>query len=278
MRREGGYTLVEAGLAIGVSSLLILLTLGLSSMVSRRRFQDTLSTGQAFLQTQYNEVRSGINSRLGGAGSNLFGCGSSAAGNSASCYMVGRLLSFSNSGGNGIIKSSYIIAKVSGNWPDTEKTGMENVRATTLYAVTNDSSDAGLDPSTKVLGGNQFKNAWSVIGSSASSRSVESTNMALIRSPLDGSLMIASNVQIISDSGSGQVRIVLRDNATSSTNMSPDDKIALGVENGGLGQQGGLICMAGGENAAGISNNNNVNLGDLAAHAGNVSSACSNWE
>ena len=71
-------------------------------MVSRRRFQDTLSTGQAFLQTQYNEVRSGINSRLGGAGSNLFGgCGDQvAAGNSASLlYMVGRLLSFSNSGG-----------------------------------------------------------------------------------------------------------------------------------------------------------------------------------
>ena len=107
MKREGGYTVLEAGLALGVSASLILLTIGLGSMVSRRRFEDSLTMAQSFIQAQYNEVRSGINARIGGTESDILGCGSNAAGNSEDCYSVGRLLTFgTDSGGNGYIKSS----------------------------------------------------------------------------------------------------------------------------------------------------------------------------
>ena len=69
MKREGGYTVLETGLAIAMSATLVLLTFGLAAMVGRGRFRDSLVTTQSFIKQQYNEVRSGINSRLtGGSG------------------------------------------------------------------------------------------------------------------------------------------------------------------------------------------------------------------
>ena len=64
MKREGGYTVLETGLAIAMSTTLVLLTFGLAAMVGRGRFRDSLVTTQSFIKQQYNEVRSGINSRL----------------------------------------------------------------------------------------------------------------------------------------------------------------------------------------------------------------------
>ena len=40
--------------------------------------------------------------------------------------------------------------------------------------------------------------------------------------------------------------------------MSQDDKLALAVRNSGLGYPGGVICIPGGDNPAGTSNNFNV--------------------
>ena len=72
MRREGGYTILETGLAIAMSATLVLLTFGLAAMVGRGRFRDSLVTTQSFIKQQYNEIHSGINSRLtGGSGTNV---------------------------------------------------------------------------------------------------------------------------------------------------------------------------------------------------------------
>ena len=275
MKREGGYTVLETGLAIAMSTTLVLLTFGLAAMVGRGRFRDSLVTTQSFIKQQYNEVRSGINSRLteGDASTNkmepVSGCKNAAIpGNNNGCYVIGRLLTFDNDGEVGRVKSSFIIAVVGANskWPDSTKPGLYNLNnGVTLYALTDTSgNDAGLNPTIKQMGGNSLEKVWllqnggleTLYSAHPSLGSNLKNNMAILRSPVDGSLVVASKVNLAPSPGiTGLMKLDLQ-NAV--TNMSQDDKLALAVRNSGLGYPGGVICIPGGDNPAGTSNNFNV--------------------
>ena len=279
MKREGGYTVLETGLAIAMSTTLVLLTFGLAAMVGRGRFRDSLVTTQSFIKQQYNEVRSGINSRLtGGSGSNadkqIIGgaCGNNLIpGNNNRCYVIGRLLTFDNDGEVGRVRSSFIIAVVGKGlkWPDSTKTGLDNLKdgnVVTLYALTDTSgNDAGLNPTIKQMGGNMLMKAWLVNSGSSSLEllydsahpgNASGNNMAILRSPVDGSLVVASRVNLAPSPGIQGLKKLSFQGAV--TNMSQDDKLALAVRNSGLGYPGGVICIPGGDNPAGTSNNFNV--------------------
>ena len=281
MKREGGYTVLETGLAIAMSATLVLLTFGLAAMVGRGRFRDSLVTTQSFIKQQYNEVRSGINSRLtGGSGTNAdnqtIGNGNNACsnklipGNSNGCYVIGRLLTFDNDSDNGRVQVSFIVAVVSANskWPDSTKTGLDNLKdsnVVTLYALTDTSgNDAGLNPTIKQMGGNSLEKVWllhqngglETLYSAHPSFDSNLNNMAILRSPVDGSLVVASKVGLAPSPGiTGLKKLNLQ---SAVTNMSQDDKLALAIRNSGLGYPGGVICVPGGDNPAGTSNNFNV--------------------
>lgn len=282
MKREGGYTVLETGLAIAMSTTLVLLTFGLAAMVGRGRFRDSLVTTQSFIKQQYNEVRSGINSRLtGGSGTSADNqaIGNTCSnkfipGNNNGCYIIGRLLTFDNDGEVGRVKSSFIIAVVGANskWPDSTKPGLYNLNnGVTLYALTDTSgNDAGLNPTIKQMGGNMLMKAWLVKSGSPPSLELlydgshpsnytsgtSGNNMAILRSPVDGSLVVASKVNLAPSPGIAGLKKLDLQNAV--TNMSQDDKLALAVRNSGLGYPGGVICIPGGDNPAGTSNNFNV--------------------
>lgn len=281
MKREGGYTVLETGLAIAMSTTLVLLTFGLAAMVGRGRFRDSLVTTQSFIKQQYNEVRSGINSRLaeGDVSTNKMGpvseCKNTAIpGNNNRCYVIGRLLTFDNDGEVGRVQSSFIVAVVPANskWPDSTKPGLYNLEnGVTLYALTDASgNDAGLNPTIKQMGGNMLMKAWLVKsglppslkllydGSHPSNYTSgnNGNNMAILRSPVDGSLVVASKVDLAPSPGIAGLKKLDLQNAV--TNMSQDDKLALAVRNSGLGYPGGVICIPGGDNPAGTSNNFNV--------------------
>ena len=287
MKREGGYTVLETGLAIAMSATLVLLTFGLAAMVGRGRFRDSLVTTQSFIKQQYNEVRSGINSRLteGDVSTNKMGpvseCKNTAIpGNNNDCYIIGRLLTFDNDGEVGRVKSSYIIAVVGtgSKWPDSTKTGFDNLKDSkdsnvTLYALTDTSgNDAGLNPTIKQMGGNMLMKAWLVKSGSPPSLELlydgshpgnytsgnSGNNMAILRSPVDGSLVVASKVGLSNVTSPGIAGLKKLDLQSAVTNMLQDDKLALAVRNQGLGYPGGVICIPGGDNPAGTSNNFNV--------------------
>lgn len=283
MKREGGYTVLETGLAIAMSTTLVLLTFGLAAMVGRGRFRDSLVTTQSFIKQQYNEVRSGINSRLtGGSGTNAdnqtIGNGNNACsnklipGNSNGCYVIGRLLTFDNDSDNGRVQVSFIVAVVSANskWPDSTKTGLDNLKdsnVVTLYALTDTSgNDAGLNPTIKQMGGNSLEKVWllhqngglETLYSAHPSFDSNLNNMAILRSPVDGSLVVVSKVGLSAVTGSNIAGLMKLDFQNAVTNMSQDDKLALAVRNSGLGYPGGVICIPGGDNPAGTSNNFNV--------------------
>ena len=278
MKREGGYTVLETGLAIAMSTTLVLLTFGLAAMVGRGRFRDSLVTTQSFIKQQYNEVRSGINSRLteGDASTNkmepVSGCKNAAIpGNNNGCYIIGRLLTFDNDGEVGRVKSSFIIAVVGANskWPDSTKPGLYNLNnGVTLYALADTSgNDAGLNPTIKQMGDNSLEKVWllqnggleTLYSAHPSLGSNLKNNMAILRSPVDGSLVVASKVGLKDVSASlGISGLMELDLKNAVTNMSQDDKLALAVRNSGLGYPGGVICIPGGDNPAGTSNNFNV--------------------
>lgn len=305
MKREGGYTVLETGLAIAMSATLVLLTFGLAAMVGRGRFRDSLVTTQSFIKQQYNEVRSGINSRLteGDASTNkmepVSGCKNAAIpGNNNGCYIIGRLLTFDNEGEVGRVRSSFIIAVVVPNskWPDSTKPGLYNLNnGVTLYALTDTSgNDAGLNPTIKQVGDNSLEKVWllqnggleTLYSAHPSLGSNLKNNMAILRSPVDGSLVVASKVGLKDVSASlGISGLMELDLKNAVTNMSQDDKLALAVRNSGLGYPGGVICVPGGDNPAGTSNNFNVaggnwNWGGGLNNVGpkDVAEACSNLD
>lgn len=279
MKREGGYTVLETGLAIAMSATLVLLTFGLAAMVGRGRFRDSLVTTQSFIKQQYNEVRSGINSRLtGGSGTTadtqIIGgaCGNNLIpGNNNGCYVIGRLLIFDNDGNNGRVQVSFIVAVVSASskWPDTTKPGLYNLKnGVTLYALTDTSgNDAGLNPTIKQMGGNSLEKVWLLQNGGwetlydaahPPNSGPGQNNMAILRSPVDGSLVVVSKVGLTDASSSNIQGLKKLDLQNAVTNMSQDDKLALAVRNSGLGYPGGVICIPGGDNPAGTSNNFNV--------------------
>lgn len=278
MKREGGYTVLETGLAIAMSTTLVLLTFGLAAMVGRGRFRDSLVTTQSFIKQQYNEVRSGINSRLteGDVSTNkmepVSGCKNAAIpGNNNGCYIIGRLLTFDNDGEVGRVKSSFIIAVVGANskWPDSTQTGLKNLKDNnvTLYALTDTSgNDAGLNPTIKQMGGNSLEKVWllqnggleTLYSAHPSLGSNLKNNMAILRSPVDGSLVVVSKVGLSDVTSSNIKGLKKLDLQSAVTNMLQDDKLALAVRNSGLGYPGGVICIPGGDNPAGTSNNFNV--------------------
>ena len=308
MKREGGYTVLETGLAIAMSTTLVLLTFGLAAMVGRGRFRDSLVTTQSFIKQQYNEVRSGINSRLteGDVSTNKMGpvseCKNTAIpGNNNRCYVIGRLLTFDNDGEVGRVKSSFIIAVVGtgSKWPDGTQTGLKNLQDNNvkLYALTGDNNDAGLNPTVKQMGGNMLMKAWLVKSGSPPSleplydgshpsnytSGTSGNNMAILRSPVDGSLVVASKVNLAPSPGIAGLKKLDLQNAV--TNMLQDDKLALAVRNSGLGYPGGVICIPGGDNPAGTSNNFNVAGGNWNWDGGlnnvgpkDVAEACSNLD
>ncbi|MFC2333690.1 MAG: hypothetical protein ACFNL6_02475 [Candidatus Nanoperiomorbus sp.] len=282
MKREGGYTVLETGLAIAMSTTLVLLTFGLAAMVGRGRFRDSLVTTQSFIKQQYNEVRSGINSRLteGDASTNkmepVSGCKNAAIpGNNNGCYVIGRLLTFDNDGEVGRVQSSFIIAVVGkgSKWPDSTKTGFDNLKDSkdsnvTLYALTDTSgNDAGLNPTVKQIGSNKLEKVWligdtnmSLYDSDPNKQNPNQTNnIAIMRSPVDGSLVVVPAV-VLDDVPNAPVKGLKQINLNNvvKASMSQDDKVVLAVRNSGLGYPGGVICVPGGDNPAGTSNNFNV--------------------
>lgn len=306
MKREGGYTVLETGLAIAMSTTLVLLTFGLAAMVGRGRFRDSLVTTQSFIKQQYNEVRSGINSRLtGGSGTTVDtqiiggACGNNLIpGNNNGCYIIGRLLTFDNDGEVGRVQSSYIIAVVGANskWPDSTKPGLYNLNnGVTLYALTDTSgNDAGLNPTVKQIGSNKLEKVW-LIGdtnmrlydsNSNKQNPNQTNNIAIMRSPVDGSLVIAP-AAVLSNVSNMQVKGLKRINLNNvvKASMSQDDKVVLAVSNSGLGYPGGVICVPGGDSSTGISNNfnvtgNNWNWDGKLKNVGynDMAEACKNWE
>ena len=108
--------------------------------------------------------------------------------------------------------------------------------------------------------------------------------MIILRSPLDGSLVVAPMVGL--NIGNNLPQGVMKvDLSSVNGGMSINTKLALAIRNGGLGYPGGTLCISGGDSSSGISNNFNVAGGNWNWDGGlskvgpkDVVDACSNMD
>lgn len=265
MAKESGFTLVEVTIALAVSASLILLTVGLSTMVGRRQFEDSLIEDKEFIQTQYSEVKSGINARINNHNTLDICQHGDIIGNNMDCLSIGRLINVTEDN----IISRPVIAQYKNGWPNKNKSLKQNLTDddSVTFFYLNDSSSTALS-STKSLGKGIKKNAWHLTNGGSDSNK---TALLLLKSPLDGNVL-AMAVSNPSDESRYYVKILKED---LDNRLAKDDYIVYGISNTGSGQKGGLICVASGNDSASISVNNNV---DFDTDGYNPRDDCRNWD
>ena len=253
MKREGGYTLVEIGLVMAVSAGLLLIAGSLYTMSGNQRFTDSLQTTRTFIQQQYNDVRSNISQRVGGDVSSLCAVdphdlGDKSAGNNKSCLLMGKIIQFKDDR----MKSSYIIGKppVGSDWPNANKTAVENIRDMTLFAITSPSAGRGVRPTEKL-----YPNGGEAIttlacndkecsrGEKVKTPSDEA-NLVILRSPLDGSILTFAYAKLVGNDDTSKKISDIGSNSYLG--------LVLALRSGGLGVSTGSLCIPVASTSSGI--------------------------
>lgn len=245
MVREGGYTIIEVSLFLAISASLILLVAGLQSMVARQRFQDTMTSLRTTIQSEYEEVRSGINSRLGGA--DIAGCGSDGAGTAAGssvCLATGKLIQFAVDSSD--VTISYVVATGTIPANDGTKTDEQALGAMTLKVVgaasATATSDAAAKPQTaKIQWGSEFAGGWTIPDSGTPTGGVSS--IAILRSPISSAVLVFAFTANPVDNDSGVLSLA---------NGVINTPVALLVRNADSGFKGAAVCVDRGASSSAV--------------------------
>lgn len=124
---EKGFTILEVILFLGITGLLLLMVfIGTGSLAARQRFSDSVDNFHSYLQSQYDEVVSGVNIRTL---SNVPECsGADRQPGTLDCLLLGRVITLSSAGVDpAIVYSRYIISspgalsEADATLPDREK-------------------------------------------------------------------------------------------------------------------------------------------------------------
>jgi type II secretory pathway pseudopilin PulG len=132
---QGGFTIIEVLMFLAISgALLALMIFAVYRMLDNSRFSDTINSATSFVQTQYEEARSGVRPDEAGI------CGSGVGNGRSSCLLLGKAIVFrdfkhdkaANSGAGLVsymadsIESYYVISK-SGYLLDTSKSSIDDL-------------------------------------------------------------------------------------------------------------------------------------------------------
>lgn len=278
-KQDDGFTLVEIGISLAVSVLMLVILIGLFAMSRNQRFSDAISKTKDFVQRQYNDVVSGFNSRKGGY--DYIGCepdssieisgssidGGDATGNSR-CYIIGRLIQFKEN----YMESYYIIVKphrddafsctngVHGGtcyddnniWPFPNTSPRGSIEQASdygwLYVVGKDSGglygDAGSKQQRELYGNNVVASNtyWTEQNRTVRRFNSNVKSVAIFRSPFDASITAYTNVYVGSDN------ILKLDKDSSVQNM------IIKLESGGLPgmNSDAAICLSSNTLSSGI--------------------------
>ncbi|MCL2038067.1 hypothetical protein FWG95_03650 [Candidatus Saccharibacteria bacterium] len=256
MKRQGGFTVVEVTMFLAISASLLLLIVGLQALVARQRFQDSMTTLRTTIQSEYEEVRSGINTRLGTTGSGVCTNGGAPVATGASkCYTIGKLIRFNPNSTEMYI--NYVVATtVPGDDPDdnAQRTDEEELRASTLYAVGAGTSphistpDAAAKQQTvRMQWGSEFTKGFEIPDGDTSPQS-NIKGLAILRSPISSAILV----------------FAVRDNAVSPNNgkidmttinplpMSYNVPMAFLIKNGYAGFPGAAVCIDRGSSSSAV--------------------------
>ncbi len=235
MKRESGYTLIEVGLALAISGSMLFMVASLHNMSVRQRFNDSINGTKTFIERQYNDVRFGINARMGGnkLPEGLEGCsfhGTADTTGNSDCYVVGRLLEFKHDK----ILVSYIVATPDKSKPEgrawDNPDGIKLSAAYIIYAAANQGwlkvlpagsadADAGSRSTQRLYGSeNVLEGAWNVVrGSEPTQINKDNVAIAILHNPIGGAVMAYNNIKLEADA-TGKIARVMK--FTDSDDMS----------------------------------------------------------
>ncbi len=100
--RQGGYTVIEVALFMGITGLLFLIVvLGTGSTIRNMRFTDSGRSLAAFVQRQYDDIINGLNTRPGleTCSNGVVTNGTNQTPGTSNCLLMGKLLVFHANGG-----------------------------------------------------------------------------------------------------------------------------------------------------------------------------------
>lgn len=256
MDRSEGYTLIETAMVIALSASLFLLTIGLAITASRENFKGNLTQIRTLIQSQYDEVKSGINSRENATYSNCASPSNTEPGNSANCYQIGRAIKFS--GEYAVVY--YVVANAGSAWPDKGLSDIDNLKSSSaslhfIGRVTYSGSTPSVADNSVLSNGynaNDF-NKPQVVSLGGGNSIVSTKNwrgddgdvhnsrntIVILRGPVSGSTLVFGGSNIIDDGTSSSNQIKLND----SDNSDFTSKTAFFIKSGSAGYNGGVICV-----------------------------------
>ncbi|MCL2451831.1 hypothetical protein FWD20_03080 [Candidatus Saccharibacteria bacterium] len=239
--KERGFTIIEVSLFLAISGVLILLTVGLWTMVARQRFQDTMVTLKSKIQSEYEEVRTNINERLGEA--EVINCGDDGdfppgnqdkTGNST-CLAIGKLIQF-GIGNRQEIKISYVVATGDVGVEYSGKNDEDAIKSLSLRLIGSssdyyvNSTDGAILPRTELIGwGGEFAGGWTITDSPQRTNAI-----AILHSPISSAVLVFTfKENPVNDHG------VLTIDGNSSTGQA----VAIMIQNQQVGFPGAAICI-----------------------------------
>ena len=244
-RGEEGFTIIEVSLFLAVSALILVsLVFGMRFMISRMHFSDAMNSTTSWIQTQFEEVRSGMNANQGttldlsslGCNAATGGTTSNAVSGTSNCLMIGKLLVMNPSGTSTVgsvaasqtITAYYVVATAApANLAGDDNTAIQNL---TLQVV------GSASQSFLIPWGDGVAQAF-VDNSAATPTSFN--QVAILRSPVSNGIL-AYYLKRTGTTGS----------LTGLGTPSQSGVILLGNQDSGY--NGGAICLSGGTTAADI--------------------------
>lgn len=238
MKKQGGFTIIEVSLFMAISALLILLTIGLSSMVARQRFQDTMTSLRSLIQSEYEEAKTIINNRQDGT---IADCAAPSPGpggtsintsvpGTSNCYIIGKLMQFTV--GSSDVRVSYVVARGSFAESGDDYTIINNM---TKLVVSEGSETKQIQWGGEFAG---FKSLNTANTLSAETVDGGNVGIAVLRSPVSGTILTFRSS--VPAGGVGAITI------------DPTISVAaIFIKNNQMGFDGAATCIdAGGSNSA----------------------------
>jgi type II secretory pathway pseudopilin PulG len=106
MRQQAGFTIIEVSLFLAVSGLLLAtLVFGTQRMIGQTRFSDSVNDLTAYIQSQYESVRSGVNLRSNDPTASL--CDTSSGVGVNKCFLLGKVMQFVG----GVVRTYYVVGE-----------------------------------------------------------------------------------------------------------------------------------------------------------------------
>jgi len=234
VKRQGGFTIIETTLVLGISAALFAMAFGIITMIARQRFSDTMVSLRNAIQAEYEEVRHGINPRQQ---ADICGFDTLPGASANNCLVMGKVIRFEN--GREFFETSYVVGRGAriGTWPNWPELGNMNFNdeqaiRNTYLQVAGDKGITGINWERTYL-------KWG--GMIQNSRAFNYTDhhvhqdinlIAILRSPISSAITVfATNATAIS----GDI-LNLEDSWTHNT-------VAILIRSGQRGFTGGAICI-----------------------------------